>query len=89
MVFATQGVLEVEERERSKDKGGRGEDVWLQELQDQIRNGRLSEDNWHFLHGRPTLVPGTWARGTAQCGNVLASFWRRFEQPVALILKPS
>ena len=69
MVFATQGVLEVEERERSKDKGGRGEDVWLQELQDQIRNGRLSEDNWHFLHGRPTLVPGTWARGTAQCGN--------------------
>ena len=69
MVLSTQGVLELEEGERSKGEGGQGEDVWLQEVQDQIRNGTLSEDNWHFLHGRPTLVPGTWARGTAQCGN--------------------
>ena len=64
-----QGVLELVERERSKDEGGQGQDIWLQELQDQFRNGRLSEDNWHFLHGRPTRVPGTWAAGTAQCGN--------------------
>ena len=69
MDFSAQGVLELEEGERSKGEGGQGEDVWLQEGQDQIRNGTLSEDNWHFLHGRPTRVPGTWARGTAQCGN--------------------
>ena len=44
-VFPMQGVLELEERERSKGEGGQGEDIWLQELQDQIRNGILSEDN--------------------------------------------
>ena len=64
-----QGVMELVERERCKDERGQGEDPWLLELQDQFRNGCLSEDNWKFLHGKPTRVPGSWAAGTVQCGN--------------------
>ena len=70
--FGMQGVTELVELERCKDK-------WLHELQEEIRYGRLSADNWNFLHGRPTNVPGSWACGAAQCGNdacqALAELW--------------
>jgi len=70
--FGMQGVTELVELERCKD-------AWLHELQEEIRYGRLSEDNWNFLHGRPTHVPGSWARGRAQCGEdacqALAELW--------------
>ena len=49
----------------------RTQDVWLQELQAELRVGRLSEDNHAFLHGRPTRVPGSWCATTQQptCGE--------------------
>ena len=41
-----QGVIELTERERCKDD-------WWNEVTDQLRTGRLSEDNWKYLHGKP------------------------------------
>ena len=57
-----QGVTELIEVERCKD-------IWLKEVKEEFRHGCLSEDNWNFLHGRPTSVPGSWAAGRAQCGG--------------------
>ena len=47
----------------------RTEDDWLLEVQQQMREGSLSENNWHFLHGRATTVPGSWIGETCTCGN--------------------
>ena len=51
-----QGVTELDESIRCEDE-------WLREVQDELRNGRLSNDNHNFLHGRPTTVPGSWVNG--------------------------
>ena len=82
-------MLELEERERSKDEGGQGQDIWLQELQDQIRNGRLSEDTGisYTVVRRSFQERGQQAPRSA--GILLASPWRRLEQPTALKLKSS
>ena len=40
------GITELEVRERCKDS-------WWNEVVDQTRAGRLSEDNWRYLHGFP------------------------------------
>ena len=58
-----QGATELVEAERCKD------DAWLLELQDEIREGCLSKDNFNFLHGAPTTVPGSWVGGAVTCGN--------------------
>jgi len=34
-----------------------------------MRHGRLSEDNYKFLHGEPTTVPGSWEEGDVKCGR--------------------
>ena len=34
-----------------------------------MRAGCLSEDSCHFLHGRPTTVPGCMVDGKVTCGN--------------------
>lgn len=39
------GVVELTERERCKDD-------WWNEVTDQLRAGRLSENNWKYLHGK-------------------------------------
>lgn len=39
-----QGVVELSERERCKD-------AWWNEVTDELRAGRLSENNWRYLHG--------------------------------------
>lgn len=47
----------------------RTDDAWLFEVQQEMRQGRLSDDSWNFLHGRPTTVPGSWSNGDVVCGN--------------------
>ena len=47
---SVQGVTELTECVRT-------EDDWLLEVQQQMREGSLSENNWHFLHGRATTGP--------------------------------
>eukprot|EP00435_Cladocopium_sp_Y103_P052258 s774_g16.t1 len=57
-----QGVTELLQCERTRDS-------WLTEVQDELRHGRLSNDNHAFLHGRPTTVPGSWTAGAVACGK--------------------
>eukprot|EP00973_Karenia_brevis_P096093 12430579-Karenia_brevis.AAC.1 len=59
---AIQGVTELTENIRT-------EDPWLYEVQQEMRAGSLSEENWKFLHGRPTEVPGSWCNSTCACQN--------------------
>ena len=47
----------------------RCDDQWLKEVQEEIRSGNLSKDNHNFLHGKPTIVPGSWQRGDVACGK--------------------
>ena len=60
--FGLQGITELTECERC-------DDPWLREVQEEIRNGKLSPNNHAFLHGRRTTVPGSWCNGKAQCKN--------------------
>ena len=61
--WAFHGVTELEESERCR------EDPWLQEVQLELREGRLAEDSHAFLHGAPTTVCGSWTNRVAVCGN--------------------
>ena len=57
-----QGVTELVTCERTTD-------LWLQEVQAQIRVGNLDADSHAFLHGEPTSVPGSWLQNDVQCGS--------------------
>ena len=54
------GVTELVQCERTRDE-------WLQELQDQLRHGRLSDENHALLHGRMTQTPGSTCKGKVMC----------------------
>ena len=76
-----QGVTELTRCERTQD-------VWLQELQGELRVGRLSEDNHAFLHGQPTRVPGSWCARTQQptCGeNICYRLYKNGSTPAAIL----
>lgn len=47
----------------------RTEDAWVLQVQEEFREEQLSEEPLHFLHGRPTCVPGSWLNGSCACGN--------------------
>ena len=57
-----QGVTELIECERCTD-------AWLKEVQEELRHGRLSDNNHKFLHGLSTTVPGSWVNGDVECGR--------------------
>ena len=57
-----QGVTELSFCERT-------DDVWLQSVQAEFRYGKLTKDTHCFLHGKPTLVPGSTLKGHAKCKN--------------------
>ena len=57
-----QGVTELQECERTKD-------VWLRSVQESFRCGRLTEETHALLHGKPTMQPGSFINGTAQCNT--------------------
>ena len=54
------GVTELVQCERTRDE-------WLQELQDQLRHGMLSDENHALLHGRMTQTPGSACKGKVMC----------------------
>ena len=66
-----QGISELTECERT-------DDAWLRSVQLEFREGRLSEDNHAFLHGKDTSVPGSWVDGDVSCGQTLC---RALAQP--------
>eukprot|EP00435_Cladocopium_sp_Y103_P058343 s631_g20.t1 len=55
-----QGVTELVRCERTGD-------MWLTEVQEELRRGQLSNNNHAFLHGAPTTVPGSWTAGRVTC----------------------
>ena len=57
----------------------RTEDEWLYSVQEEMRHGNLSEDNWKFLHGmQSTTVPGSWLKDRCTCGtDECLQTWRR------------
>ena len=57
-----QGVTELEVCERT-------DDVWLQSVQEEFRYGKLTMDTHAFLHGKPTLLPGSILNGKATCNS--------------------
>ena len=57
-----QGMTELLQCERNHDE-------WLQEIQNQLRHGELSDENHAFLHGRMTQSPGSICKGRLMCGQ--------------------
>ena len=58
-----QGLTELTECVRTDDE-------WLQQVQNEIRAGALTETSNQFLHGKPTRVPGSWVNGRCACGRL-------------------
>ena len=56
-------------------------DPWLSHVLQRARHGNMSHEVWCYLHGFPTIHPGSWdfATNTVQCGNAhcqaLAAEW--------------
>ena len=56
------GVTELQQCERTKD-------AWLRSIHDKFRFSNLSEETHAFLHGAPTMQPGSIVHGNIMCGN--------------------
>jgi hypothetical protein len=56
------GITELTQPMRCKD-------AWYNEVLEECRMGELSDNNYNFLHGLPTTVPGSYRAGRPQCGN--------------------
>ena len=56
-------------------------DAWYSSVIDECRAGNLSDDNYNFLHGYPTLVCGSWQHGeeppTCGCQKELSATFDR------------
>ena len=48
-----------------------GGDMWYSDLLASCREGNMTEDDYRFLHGLPTVQCGSWLsrQNTSQCGN--------------------
>ena len=57
-----QGVTELVECERTKD-------LWLRSVQDEFRRGQLTVETHAFLHGKPTMQPGSFFEGEVKCAT--------------------
>ena len=57
-----QGVTEL-------TKPYRCADGWWNSVLNQIRVSQLTDDNYGFLHGMKTSVPGSWLDDSVRCGN--------------------
>ena len=55
-----QGVTELTTCERTADE-------WLRSVQEEFRYGKLTKDTHAFLHGEPTLLPGSVIRNKTMC----------------------
>ena len=54
----------------------RTDDAWLKEVQEEFRNGCLSDENWNFLHGEPTWASGSSVHGQSQCQQGCTSWYQ-------------
>ena len=73
-----QGMTELVQCERNHDE-------WLQELQDQLRHGKLSEENHALLQGRMTQTPGSVCKGRATCGRAACQRLMNQQLPASIV----
>ena len=73
-----QGMTELVQCERTHDE-------WLQELQDQLRHGQLSEENHALLHGRMTKIPGSVCKGRLTCGQANCQRLMQQQPPASIV----
>ena len=73
-----QGMTELVQCERTHD-------AWLQELQDQLRHGQLSDENHAFLHGRMTKTPGSVCKGRVTCGQANCQRLMQQQAPASIV----
>ena len=64
----------------------RTRDEWLQELQDQLRHGELSDENHALLHGRMTQTPGSVCKGRVTCGQAACERLMQQQLPASVVL---
>ncbi len=69
-----QGVTELEECERTQD-------LWLRSVQDEFRRGELTVETHAFLHGKPTMQPGSVFEGEVKCATKKVSSDARKHKP--------
>ena len=69
-----QGVTELVECERTKD-------LWLRSVQDEFRRGELTVETHAFLHGKPTMQPGSFFEGEVKCATTNVSIDARKHKP--------
>ena len=55
-----QGMATLWRAERCKD-------WWFNQVLEECRSGALTEDNFNFMHGFPTSVPGSWDTKLHRC----------------------
>ena len=60
--WGVQSIIELKQAHRCKD-------LWYNEFVNEIRIMNLSEDNYNFVHGYETSVPGSWVAGSPCCKN--------------------
>ena len=60
--WGVQSIIELKEAHRCKD-------LWYNDFVNEVRTMNLSEDNYNFVHGYETSVPGSWLAGRPCCGN--------------------
>ena len=72
-----QGMTELVQCELTHDE-------WLQELQDQLRHGQLSDEN-HLLHGRMTKIPGSVCKGRVTCGQANCQRLMQQQPPASIV----
>ena len=51
------------------EKCERTQDAWLRGVQDEFRFGKLSVETHAFLHGHPTMQPGSYVKGEVRCSS--------------------
>ena len=73
-----QGMTELFQCERTHDE-------WLQELQEQLRHGELSDENHAFLHGRITKSPGSVCKGRVTCGQAKCQRLMQQQSPASVV----
>ena len=73
-----QGMTELVQCERNHDE-------WLQELQDQLRHGNLSDENHALLHGRMTQRPGSVCKGRVTCGQATCQRLMNQQLPAGVV----
>jgi hypothetical protein len=71
----------------TKAKDPSKQDPWLFEVQNEMRAGHLSEDNWNVLRGRETSVPASLVGGACRREKGLQNFLPHYTEGMLAVPK--